>query len=138
MAYSTDQNKLIAIISHLATTSYRSGTIKGISKRTGFEEKEVKKLLSEYKEFFVQVPFQSSDKEDNNPYYTLHLRYGLRRNDDEQDQAPLAEGYMQLLFSLIQNGINQENQFEINRSQGRITMIAAIIAAIAAILSTFI
>lgn len=138
MAYTTDQKELIAIISHLATTSFRSGTIKGISHRTGIGENKVKKLLNDYKEFFVQVPFQSLTKKDTTPYYTLHLRYGLRRNEDEQDQAPLAEGYMQLIFSLIQNGVNQENQFEINRSQGRITMIAAIIAAVAAIVSTII
>lgn len=138
MEYTKDQSKLIAIISHLATTSFKSGTIKGISDRTGIKLPEVERLLSQYMEFFVQVPFKSNSKKDITPYYTLHLRFGLRRKDDEADQEPLPEGYTGLLITLIQEGVNQENQTRIYKSQSLITMIAAFTAAGAAIISAII
>lgn len=138
MQYTKDQRELIAIISHLATSAFKSGTLKGISDRTGLEISIVERLLTQYKEFFVKVPFKSNSKEDITPYYTLHLRYGLRRKDDDTDQGPLPEGYTGLLITLIQEGVNQENQTMIYKSQSKITMIAAIIAACAAILSAII
>jgi hypothetical protein len=138
MEYTKDQRELIAIISHLATSVFKSGTVKGLSYRTGFEISEVERLLTQYKEFFVKVPFKSTSKEDITPYYTLHLRYGLRRKDDDSDQDPLPEGYTGLLITLIQEGVKQENQTMIYKSQSKKTMIAAFIAAGAAITSAII
>jgi hypothetical protein len=136
MEYTKDQRKLIAIISNLATSAFRSGTIEGISDRTGFEKTEIERLLFHYKEFFVELP--SKSKGNITPYYTLHLRYGLRRKDDDSDQDPLPEGYTGLLINLVQEGVNQENQTMIYKSQSKITMIAAFIAAGAAIISALI
>lgn len=138
MEYTKDQRELIAIISHLATCSFKSGTVQGISDRTGFKDSEVERLLSQYKEFFVKVPFKSKSRDDITPYYTLHLRFGLRRKNDDSDHAPLPEGYTGLLITLIQEGIKQENQTMIYKSQSKKTMIAAFIAAGAAIISAII
>ena len=87
MSYKSDYKPLFAIISFLATTSFKSGTHKGIASQTSLEESLVKRILSEYKEFFVQIPYKGEQKA--NPYFTLHLRYGLRRNETEENVKPL-------------------------------------------------
>jgi hypothetical protein len=61
------------------------------------------------------------------------LRYGLKSEDDDSDQDPLPEGYTGLFITLVQVGVKQENQTMLYKTQSKITMIAAFIAAFAAI-----
>lgn len=82
----------------------------------------------------MEIPYTGS-KSDKIPYYTLHLRYGLRRDDQETDRGPLPVEYTAMLFNFIQQKIDQYHQSRQSKNQNIITMIASIIAAIAAIIA---
>jgi hypothetical protein len=133
MNYKKDYKSLMAIISFLATTNWKSGTYVGIAASTSLEEVEVKRILEQYKEFFVKVPYKGKEKA--NPYFTLHLRYGLRRNDPQENIQPLPEEYTLILFNFISQRIIQEENASKTRVQNIITMVAASIAAVSAIIA---
>ena len=133
MNYKEDYKSLMAVISFLATTSFKSGTHKGIAEHTSLEPNTVKRVLEDYKEFFVQVPYKGKPKRD--PYFTLHLRFGLRRNENSDNVSPLSEEYTLGLFNIISQRIQQEENSKRSRSQNTITMIVASVAAVSAIIA---
>ena len=80
----------------------------------------------------MRIPFKG--KEHTNIYFTLHLRYGLKRGDPEINMRPLPEEYTTTLFNFISQRILQEENTNKTRIQNIITMIAAYIAAISAVI----
>lgn len=134
-SYLKDGAKLIALVSHLATIDKRVETIDEIAEDTSLNISDVSYLIHTYNELFVEVhPSIIRPISGDDDYYTLHLRLGLSRSDID-DFAPLSSNHISILINTIQHAMDIEHQQRSSSIKNWITMIAAIIAAIAAIIA---
>lgn len=143
--YSNNFDSLVALITHLSSTSHKSRTPSNIAKSLSFDPKEVLEVLETFPAFFRK---SKNTKERGEHYFTVHLRYARRKQEkkDGENSKPLEPEELSSLIDLVTHMVTQEQ--ETNRLyldlkeryrnlfwSNIITMAAAIIAAIAAVIS---
>lgn len=146
--YSNDFDVLVALINHLGATDRASRTPTFIASDLGFEKERVLNALTNFPAFFRKSR-KTSNKEKTlgEHFYTLHLRYSRRNKDNEEEgeSQPLSIEEINMLVNLVAHMVEQEqensrNMNELNQSYknlastNKITMVAAIIAALGAII----
>jgi hypothetical protein len=134
--YSDDLDILIALISYLALSQYKSMRPSKLAERLALELDLVIKVLDRYKGIF-RKSFKTHN-ETREHYYTLHMRYALRfeegaRNEEQEEGPKLSSDQVNILLRFVIDKAAQENALKNERKKNLITMTAAIIAAIAAI-----
>ena len=89
-SYLENYDLLIALITHLSLTKYRSRTPSQIAKSLGLldNKEQVQKSLDSFFEFFRKSNNKSQDSNEN--FYTVHARYALRRKVDNETISPPA------------------------------------------------
>lgn len=173
-SYIENYDILMALITHLSLTAHKSRTPTNIAHSLGIEDEKEKvfNVLNEFNEFFRR---SNKKGENNEHFYTVHVRYALRRTKEggvisdpldsnavfsmiqqvaemvrlEQEKnltkEELKNEYNNLLLSIKSQNEKAEQEFKIrtlelensNKSVQRsttLTLIAAIVAAIATIL----
>jgi len=136
--YSKDLDELIALVSYLSMTKYKSMRPSRLAQGLSLDESNVLRILNEYKAIFrkSQVTSRSSDEH----YYTLHLRYALRwvnedanQDNDDTVQENLPAEYLTTLLNFVVDRAALEETTKNTQIKNILTMIASVIAAIAAI-----
>ena len=148
--YSESFDLLISLICHLGSTDKASRTPTFVASDLSFEKSEVLYVLDNFPAFFRKSKKTSNnDKSKGDNFYTLHLRYSRRNidNEDEGESQPLTINEIDMLINLVTHMVSQEqeNSRALNELQqsyhnleatNKITMAAAIVAAIGAIIAS--
>jgi hypothetical protein len=144
--YSDHLETIIALVTNLGMTRYKSRTPTALAKYLSLDKDEVNLVLQNFKGLFRESIIKS--KKTNEPFYTLQLRYSRRWLEDdaeEQDEdapdnqrEPLEADYMATLLGFISEMVANEQaekrQLIANRSATVGAWIAAGAAFIAAII----
>ena len=143
--YTDNFDNLVALITHLSSTSFKSRTPSNIAKDLSLDSGEVLSVLEAFPAFFRKSKNKSTDQEH---YFTVHLRYARRKqeNEDGEKSKPLEPEELGSLIDLVTHMVAQEQETsrlyldlkERYRNlfwSNIVTMAAAIIAALAAISS---
>ena len=136
---------LIALVTHLSSTHFKSRTPTKISEALGLDRAEVMKVLDLFPGFFRRSKNQS--QEDAEYFYTVHLRYARRKQADSSESLSPEE--LSSLFNLITQMTTHEHEssllaLELREAQKgiqqttRITVIVAIVSALTAIVAAVI
>lgn len=144
--FTQDFHYLTALIQHLgAHEKWNSRTPRNISQSLGLDLDIVERVLESYPAFFRKSSNLSSQ---NEPLYTIHLRYARRRRnlDTDQYESPAIQpDEISMLLSLVTQMIGVEGQDERLKSELRqnsfkmwIAIVAAIISALTAIVTALI
>ena len=135
--YSDHLETLIALVTNLAMTRYKSRTPGALAKYLALDYDEVLYVLRNFKGLFRESITVTDNGE---RYYTLQLRYARRWLEDETPEddnselrEPLEADYLSTLLSFISEMVANEQASARQHSENRITFIGAWIAAIAAI-----
>ena len=142
--YTDNFDTLIAIVTYLSSTDATNVEVQYIAKGLGLDPDKVKAVLQRFPGFFRKADDKGKDT------YSLILRYS--RSDvvsDIRTSQPLEPAEFATLLDLISKMVAHENELarlyldlsQRNRTllwTSRITMIAALIAALAAIATAFI
>lgn len=133
---------LVALVTHLAVTRYKSRTPKGLADSLSFDHSEVDTVLTGFRGLFHESV--KTHRDTGEKFYTLHLRYALRSQDtgDEGDEElarePIPGDQLIALIDFIRHSAEQERFAETTRlelaSTKRIAWIAAASAIIAALI----
>jgi hypothetical protein len=134
---------LVALVTHLAATRYKSRTPHGIATSLSLDHDEVQTVLKGFRGLFHESA--EADRKTGEKYYTVHLRYALRSQDDGKEgdeelaREPLPGDQLIALIDFIRHSAEQERFEETTRqelkSTRRIAWIAAASAIIAALIS---
>ena len=146
MKYSDHVDILVALVTHLGMTRYKSRLPSKIAKYLDIDEGETVKVLENFKGLFRKSIGVSSHGEH---YYTLQLRYARRWLDQEKDKdqdgeeeeeprEPIGAEYLSALLNFIISMVVQEQSSSRQLLTNRITLYASIIAAVAAIIAAII
>lgn len=143
--YSDNFDNLVALITHLSSTSYKSRTPSNIAKSLSLDSSKVQATLEEFTAFFRKSKKASEIGEH---YFTVHLRYARRKQEDQDSEVskPLEPEELSSLINLVTHMVSQEQETSRlyldlkERYRGLFvtniaTMIAAGIAALGAITS---
>jgi hypothetical protein len=138
--YSDYVNTLIALVTHLGMTHYKSRTPAKIAKHLNLDVVDVKNVLESFTGLFRRSSTISSNGE---YYYTLQLRYARRWLDQDNDEGeedreprePIGADYLSALLNFILKMVEQEHAGARQISANRITIVASVIAAVSASLS---
>lgn len=131
---------LIALVTHLSSTHYKSRTPTNIANSLGLDSAEVLDVLKRFPGFFRKSKTQ--DKTSGEYFYTVHLRYARRLQ--EESSEPLLPEELSSLFNLITQMTTHEHEtsllsIELREGQRevklttRMTLIVAIVSALASI-----
>jgi hypothetical protein len=141
--YSVYFNTLVALVTHLSSTTSESRTVSNMARSLGLPPGEVRDVVTKFPAFFRESRTESKEGE---KFYTVHLRYARRYNKDNEkiDTKPLSPEELTTLLDLISKMVGQE--YETSRQQldmrernrqlfwtSLITMLAAITAAVVSI-----
>lgn len=134
--YSNDLDILIALITYLAFSQYKSMRPSKLAERLALELAPVRKVLDSYKGIFRKS--FNTQGETGEHYYTLHMRYALRydegeHNNGQEEGLKLSSDQVSILLKFVIDKAAQENTLKSERKKNLITMGAAIIAAVAAV-----
>lgn len=137
--YSKDLDTLVALVSYLAFCQYKSMRPSRISDRLSLNVEEVRDVLERYKGLFRKS--NRTNSESGEHYFTLHMRYAQRREEgeievQEEQLKPLTSEQFDSLLKFITDKAAHEEGFKVIRIKNWITMVAALIAAVAAIFGT--
>lgn len=147
LPYTENFNTLVALVTYLASTEFKSRTIPTMAKDLGLNLEEVKAVLQKFTGFFRKSIYVDESGEHS---YTLHLRFARRRlGSGVISSEPLEPEELTSLLDLISKMVANENEMSIlyldlkqrNRTllwTNMITMIAALVAAGTAIATAFI
>ena len=142
--YTDNFDNLVALITHLSSTAYKSRTPPNIAKDLSLDASGIVKVLEGFPAFFRK---SRNTDENGEHFFTVHLRYARRQQDDRDGEIskPLEPEELSSLFELVIHMVEQEQ--ETSRLyldlQGRyknlfrtniVTMVVAIVAASAAII----
>ncbi len=135
--YSKDIDILIALISYLALSKYKSMRPSRLAERLSLDKENVERVLELYKGIFRKSNriFESTEEH----YYTLHMRYALRWMDEDEDDGDtpqLPPEHVNTLLTFVIGKAAEEEGRRKERIKHLITMIAAIIGAVAAVTTT--
>jgi hypothetical protein len=145
--YTENFDTLVALVTYLASTEFKSRTIPPMAMDLGLDAEEVKSVLQKFTGFF-RKSINVDDRGEHS--YTLHLRFARRRLEGGVISGePLKPEEFATLLDLISKMVANENEMsrlyldleQRNRTLLRtniITMIAALVAAGTAIVTAFI
>ncbi|MHC4160235.1 MAG: hypothetical protein ACYSSO_14275 [Planctomycetota bacterium] len=150
--YTNNFDLLVAVVTHLGATHKASRTPTFIARKLGFEKDNVVDVLGRFPGFFRKSRRTSkNDKSLGDHFYTLHLRYSRRKLDkeDEGESQPLSTEEIGMLVNLIARMVEQEQEnsrtmqelkqsYKNLESTNKITMVAAIVAAMGAIVAALV
>lgn len=135
--YSKDIDILIALISYLALSKYKSMRPSRLSERLSLNREDVERTLELYKGIFRKSNKVSESTKEH--YFTLHMRYALRWTYEEEyddDTPQLPPEYVNTILSFVIGKAAEEEGRKKERIKHLITMIAAIIGAVGAVATT--
>lgn len=137
-------DSLVALVTHLSSTTSESRTVPSMAKDLALKPEEVRNVVTQFPAFFRQ---STTESEGGEKFYTVHLRYARRYNKQGErvPTAPLSPEELTALLDLISKMVAQEYETsrlhldmkERNRNllwTSLITMLAAITAAVVAII----
>ena len=140
---------LIALITHLSNTPYKSRSPLFIANALGLARDEVQEVLDKFPGFFRKP--RNLNPSSGEHYYTVHLRFARRSLDGnrEIDSRPLEPEELSALFNLASQMVAQESAMsrlyiEIKKENQNtrrtilITLLVGIVSAIAAIIAAII
>ena len=143
--YTDNFDNLVALITHLSTTSLKSRTPSNIAKDLSLDSNDILNVLEAFPAFFRKSIKTNSDHEH---FYTVHIRYARRKqeNEDGEISKPLEPEELSSLIGLVTHMVSQEQEtsrlyLDMKERYRNLywsniaTMAAAIIAALAAISS---
>jgi hypothetical protein len=145
--YTENFNTLVALVTYLASTEFKSRTIPPMARELGLDLEEASAVLQKFTGFFRKSIYVDERGEHS---YTLHLRFARRRLEDKVVSSdPLKPEELTTLLDLISKMVANENETsrlyldleQRNRTllwTNMITMIAALVAAGTAIATVFI
>ncbi len=130
---------LVALVTHLSSTAYKSRTPTNIASALGLDGNEVREVLRMFPGFFRRSKNEGAEGEH---FYTVHLRYA-RRSVDGETSRPLTPEELSALLNLITHMTTQEHEASllyVEMKEGhkgikqttKITLIVAIISALSA------
>ena len=144
MRYTENFDLLVALITHLSSTSYKSRTPSNVARALEFKHADVERVLASFPAFFRK----SKRTKDGEHYYTVHLRYARRERENEEggESQPLEPPELTALIDLVlhmtaQEQENSRQQIELQaryrflRNTNFVTLGVAILAAVAAIVA---
>ncbi|MFQ5471422.1 MAG: hypothetical protein ACE5FA_00875 [Dehalococcoidia bacterium] len=139
-SYSDHREVLTALVSYLALTQQKSRTPTGLAMDLGLDKDDVHAALDGFPGLFRRSRNPSNRSEQpGEHFYTLHVRYATRRIEDEREEAsdepPLASGYLESLLNIISSRAGHELEHAREEARGRLTLLGAWVAAVAAILA---
>lgn len=144
--FTHDFHYLAALIQHLgAHEKWNSRTPRNISQSLGMSFENIERVLSAYPAFFRKSSNLSSQ---NEPLYTVHLRYARRRkneNSGQYESPPITPEELSMLLGLVTQMISVEGQDERLKAELRQNNIkiwiasgAAVASAVTAVIVAFI
>lgn len=139
MSYKSDQEILVALISHLAATRFKCLAPQTLSRRLGMSHEDILRVLNAYPGIFWKKEDLSRGHSEH--LYTLQLRYALRSQDKEEENGeveeksrePLSGDLVGALINFVQFQAQQESEAVHARSNMRAGLVNAIIAASSAL-----
>ena len=144
-SYLEHLDTITALVSFLAVTDYKSLTPSGIASGLSLPKEDVINALDSFKSLFRKSKNKSADN--NEHYYTLHLRYGLRKqisDSSDTSREPLNHEYITALFDFISRKAENEQMEIRSRSSNKIglfsawgTAIITLIIAVASIANNY-
>lgn len=145
-SFTHDFHYLSALVQHLgAHEKWNSRTPRNIADSIGLEKNEVERVLEQYPAFFRKSSNKSSQ---NEPLYSLHLRYARRKVNAETNQkeaAPVDSSELSMLLTLITNMIGLEaedkrlkTEIKNNNTKVWAAVIAAVVSSLAAIVTALV
>ena len=134
--YTKNFSTVVALITHLGATNRRSRTPTFIGTDLGLDKQDVVSVLRLFPSVFREsknVPTKEDSKGDH--FYTLHLRYSRRTDDDEKSgqSEPLSTDEIGMLLDLVAHMTHQEQQQRTNM----FSMLAAIVASASALIAAY-
>ena len=142
-SYSDHQATIVALVTHLALTKWKSRTPPAMAKALGLDYQEVNLVLESFKDLFRKS--MRRDPDSNEYYYTLQQRYARRSFDDPglqelqaQPEKPLEPEDLDKLIQYITNAVKNEQKGMHQDSANRTVLNTTLILAAVAILATVI
>jgi len=128
--YSDNLDVLVALVTYLAMTDFKSNTPSYVAETLALDVKKVRDTLQSFDGLFRE---SKNPAENGEKYYTLHLRYALRwtQNDESNGESkePLRAEYLDTLLNFITRMVEQEQTNQRQFSSNRATLTAAWVAA---------
>ena len=133
--YSEHLDTIVAVATNLAMTRHKARTPSKLAGKLALDDAEVLHVLETFKGLFRKS--KNKKNKTGEHYYTLHVRYALRRPDDDDEgaRAPLETAQLALVLDLVANRAQQEQESERHLRGLTTTMVSALIAASAALLA---
>lgn len=136
--YSDHVETLIALVTHLGMTRYKSRTPSKIAESLDLDQQEVIFILEHFRGLFRKSKNTSSSGEH---FYTLQLRYARRwlaqepqeGEEDPEPVEPINSDSLTALLNYILEMVEQEQTTTRQSSSNKIVIIASVIAAISAL-----
>ncbi len=137
--YSDNLDVLVALVTYLAMTDYKSNTPPYLANNLSLDVNKVRNTLQTFDGLFRE----SKEPADNGEkYFTLHLRYALRWTQEAEKEVdtlsakePLGKEYLDTLLNFIARMVEQEQTNQRQKSSNSATLTAAWVAAGVAVLS---
>ncbi len=147
-SYTDNFDTLVALITHLASTAYKSRTPPNIAEALSLQLDSVRNTLDQFPGFFRK---SSDTTKSGEHYYTVHLRYARRKQEraDGVESQPLDTDELVSLVNLVTHMVAQEQEnsrlgvelaarYDNLKRKSEITLVVAGIAALASIFSAFV
>lgn len=139
--YADHIDVLTALVTYLALTEKISRTPFFLSRDLGLPQSQVAETLAGFPGIFRRSRRTGETPDGQQPYFTLHARYALRKADEEEDQsaeAKLAPDLLRMLLDFVSARARTEEE---GVRQGRtqlLTLATAVLAFVAALTAAFI
>lgn len=139
-SYADDLALLTALVTHLGMCKLKSKSATKLAEDLSLNKADIARILTAYPDLFIKAG--QSKQHVGESTYTLHIRYALRwqdKNDDGADvRRPIEAEHLSALLSFIDNQAAQENAGARQIIANRISVGAAIVAALSAIIAAII
>jgi hypothetical protein len=139
-SYSDNLDTIVALVTHLALTEWKSRTSSKLSEALGLEQKQVELVLENFKGLFRKSMRRAPNSDEH--YYTLHMRYALRSFRDpghqetqEEPTGPLDGDDLATLLQYISGAVEREHRTTEQEKANQTAMRAAWISATAAVVA---
>ncbi len=112
LKYSDHLDMLVALVTHLSATRFKSRTPNRLANSLGLDQGEVTRVLTGFRGLFRES--RTTDSKTGEKFYTLHLRYALRSQDagdegsEDVSREPLPGDQLTALIDFIRHTSAQE------------------------------